>query len=302
MQSLCCASGVLRPKTPNTVASRRQEVWGSPIAHSQSPQLHLAAYKTLDLDWEYSRTEVSAETLELAFTSLDGTVGGLSLTMPLKEGILELVSEHRGPVDILHAANTAIRGEGGWWLDNTDWFGIDQVLTHSGGVHNQVVWLLGAGATARSVLYALSQQSVSKVVLIVRDASRARVGAVLAQTLGLDYEIATFDALPRDHQPAWVISTVPGGNVSAPEAFAHAAENSSYLDAAYDPWPTPLATIWAMKDRPILSGLEMLTYQALAQIRGLVNGDTTVALDREDLVVAAMREAVGLGPEPGMKQ
>ncbi len=289
-------------KTPNTVTSRRQEVWGSPIAHSQSPQLHLAAYKTLGLDWEYRRTEVSAETLEASFNTLDEAVGGLSLTMPLKEGILGLVSEHRGPVDILHAANTAIRSTDGWWLDNTDWFGIDQVLSHSGGVGNEVVWLLGAGATARSVLYALSQQSVSKVVLVVRDVSRARVSAVLAETLGLDYEVATFDALPVGQQPAWVISTVPGGNVSHPEAFVHAAAGSSYLDAAYDPWPTPLATVWARHDRPILSGLEMLTYQALAQIRGLVNGDTTVALNREELVVLAMREAVGLGPEPGMKE
>ena len=293
---------MLWPKTPSTVASRRQEVWGSPIAHSQSPQLHLAAYKNLGLDWEYRRTEVSAETLEASFTSLDDTVGGLSLTMPLKEGILDLVSEHRGPVDILHAANTAIRGDNGWWLDNTDWFGIDQVLTHSGGVHNEVVWLLGAGATARSVLYALAQQSVSKVVLVVRDSSRARVSSVLAETLGLDFDIATFDALPSDRLPAWVISTVPGGNVSHPEAFEKAAAHSSYLDAAYDPWPTPLASVWARHDQRILSGLEMLTYQALAQIRGLVNGDTTVALDREDLVVSAMRDAVGLGPEPGMKQ
>ena len=293
---------MLRPKTPNTVASRRQEVWGSPIAHSQSPQLHLAAYKTLGLDWDYRRTEVTSESLRASFATLDPAVGGLSLTMPLKEGILDLVSEHRGPVDILHAANTAVRGDNGWWLDNTDWFGIDQVLTHSGGVHNETVWLLGAGATARSVLYALSQQSVRKVVLVVREPARARVSAVLADTLGLEYDIATFDQLPQGHSPAWVISTVPGGNVSHPEAFDVVAPSSSYLDAAYDPWPTPLASIWARHDSQILSGLEMLTYQALAQIRGLVNGDTTVRLEREDLVVSAMREAVGLSPESGMKQ
>jgi shikimate dehydrogenase len=287
---------------PNIVASRRQEVWGSPIAHSQSPQLHLAAYATLGLDWEYRRQEVTGEELEASFASVDQTVGGLSLTMPLKEGILELVSEHRGPVDILHAANTAIRGDHGWWLDNTDWSGIDQVLTHAGGVHNQIVWLLGAGATARSALYALSQQSVRKVVLVVRDPARARASAVLAETLGLECDIALFDSLPVSEQPAWVISTVPGGNVSHPDAFAPVATCSSYLDAAYDPWPTPLAQVWSQKERPILSGLEMLTYQALAQIRGLVNGDTTAALDREDLVVGAMREAVGLAPEPTVKE
>jgi shikimate dehydrogenase len=125
---------------------------------------------------------------------------------------------------------------------------------------------------------------------------------VLAETLGLDYDIALFDELPADESPAWVISTVPGGNVANPEAFATVATGSSYLDAAYDPWPTPLAGVWSQLERPILSGLEMLTYQALAQIRGLVNGDTSISVDREDLVVRAMREAVGLGPEPTVKE
>jgi shikimate dehydrogenase len=292
----CFANGATWPKTPNTVSSRRQEVWGSPIAHSQSPQLHLAAYQTLGLDWEYRRTEVDTEQLEPAFRSLPAEVGGLSLTMPLKEGILELVSDHRGPVDILHAANTVVRSEDGWWLDNTDWWGVDRVIRNSGGIHHQEAWILGAGATARSVLYALSQHEVTKVVFIVRDPSRARVAQVLAQTLGLNCEVATFDQLPES-QPAWVFSTVPGGTVEQPEAFAAFAGASTYLDAAYDPWPTPLASVWLEEGSTILPGLEMLTYQALAQIRGLVMGDTSTPLDREDLVVETMREAVGLSPE-----
>ena len=37
---------------------------GSPIAHSRSPQLHLAAYRALGLaDWTYERIECTAEEL-----------------------------------------------------------------------------------------------------------------------------------------------------------------------------------------------------------------------------------------------
>ena len=278
----------------STASSRRNEVWGSPIAHSQSPQLHLAAYASIGVDWEYRRTEVTAEELPTAFETLDSAVGGLSLTMPLKEGILELVSDHRGPVDLLHAANTVVRDGQGWWLDNTDWWGVQKVLVDHGGVRGSVVWLLGAGATARSVLYALSQLSPARVVLVVRDPSRARVSAVLADTLSLDYEVRTFEDVAQLDAPDWVISTVPGGAVEDPDAFRAAARVSQYLDAAYDPWPTPLASIWAQEERTAISGLEMLTNQALAQVRCFVNGDSQAPLANESDVLSQMRQAVGL--------
>jgi shikimate dehydrogenase len=283
----------------STASSRRNEVWGSPIAHSQSPQLHLAAYAALGVNWEYRRTQVTVEELPTAFGTLDSAVGGLSLTMPLKEGILELVSDHRGPVDLLHAANTVVRENQGWWLDNTDWWGVHQVLTDHEGVDGATVWLLGAGATARSVLYALSYLSPARVVMVVRDPSRARVSAVLADTLLLDYEVRTFGDVEELDAPDWVISTVPGGAVDKPDAFRAAAGVSQYLDAAYDPWPTPLASIWAQEEQPAISGLEMLTNQALAQVRCFVNGDSQTPLADEARVLSQMRQAVGLTPGSG---
>ena len=43
---------------------RKAAVLGSPIAHSKSPQLHLAAYRALGLrDWTYERIECTAEQL-----------------------------------------------------------------------------------------------------------------------------------------------------------------------------------------------------------------------------------------------
>ena len=43
---------------------RKAAVLGSPIAHSRSPQLHLAAYRALGLDgWTYDRIECTAEQL-----------------------------------------------------------------------------------------------------------------------------------------------------------------------------------------------------------------------------------------------
>ena len=63
---------------------RRLAVWGDPIGHSRSPELHAAAYAVLGLDWEYGRRQVGAEGFNDAVEALDDTWRGLSLTMPLK--------------------------------------------------------------------------------------------------------------------------------------------------------------------------------------------------------------------------
>lgn len=274
-------------------ASKRFEVWGSPIGHSKSPQLHRAAYDALGLDWDYRAVEVTTEQLADSFHTLPSTVGGLSLTMPLKEGILSLVSDRRGPVDLLHAANTVVRSDDEWWLDNTDWWGAARVLSDHGGVSGDTVWMLGAGATARAVVYALSTLGPTKLVLVVRSPERARVTEVLAQTLTLPVEVAVMSDVPAE-PPQWVISTLPGGVVAEIPGLDAVAGSSTLFDIAYDPWPSALGAVWEAEGSRVISGLEMLVYQALAQIRAFVKADTSVPLEREADVLDAMWTSVDL--------
>ena len=274
-------------------ASKRFEVWGSPIGHSKSPQLHRAAYDALGLDWDYRAVEVTTEQLADSFHTLPSTVGGLSLTMPLKEGILSLVSDRRGPVDLLHAANTVVRSDDEWWLDNTDWWGAARVLSDQGGVSGDTVWMLGAGATARAVVYALSTLGPAKLVLVVRSPERARVTEVLAQTLTLPVEVAVMSDVPAE-PPQWVISTLPGGVVAEIPGLDAVAGSSTLFDIAYDPWPSALGAVWEAEGSRVISGLEMLVYQALAQIRAFVKADTSVPLEREADVLDAMWTSVDL--------
>ena len=64
---------------------RRAAVLGSPIAHSRSPQLHLAAYRALGLtDWTYDRIECTADQLPGLVGGFGPEWVGLSVTMPGK--------------------------------------------------------------------------------------------------------------------------------------------------------------------------------------------------------------------------
>jgi shikimate dehydrogenase len=84
-------------------------VLGSPINHSLSPRLHRAAYAALGLDWTYERFEVSADGLAGFVAGLDSSWRGLSLTMPLKEAVLEL-GEVEPVARLAGAGNTLILG------------------------------------------------------------------------------------------------------------------------------------------------------------------------------------------------
>lgn len=283
------------PTMPSTANSPRFEVWGAPIRHSRSPELHRAAYKVLGLDWTYRRQEVTQEHFPQHFSTLAPEVGGLSLTMPLKEVILDHVADHRGPVDLLHAANTAVKTPEGWWLDNTDWWGAWRTLQDAGGTAKQQVWLLGAGATARAVLYALAEDRPDHLTLVVRSPERARITRVLGETLGLSLSVSTFDDLPTDSAD-WVISTLPGGSAPEIPGLSNQARSAKLFDIAYDPWPSALAEAWSESPHTVVSGMSMLVYQALGQLRAFVHGDSQQPLAHETMVREAMWQAVSTTP------
>ena len=124
---------------------------------------------------------------------------------------------------------------------------------------------------------------------------------VLAETLGIPVEVAVMSDIPAE-PPKWVISTLPGGVVAEIPGLDVVAGSSTLFDIAYDPWPSTLASLWQSAGASVISGLEMLVYQALAQIRAFVNADTSVPLEREPEIIDAMRLSVGLEPpsHPGV--
>ena len=109
------------------MTQRRLAVWGDPIAHSKSPQLHAAAYAALGLDWEYTRRRVDEAAFIEALETLDDSWRGLSLTMPLKEKAHRAARTHDRYADLTGAVNTLLL-TGGISGFNTDVGGIVDAL------------------------------------------------------------------------------------------------------------------------------------------------------------------------------
>jgi shikimate dehydrogenase len=274
-------------------AKKHAEVWGSPIAHSLSPTLHRAAYAELGLPWSYDKREVTEETLAETWNLVAPEIHGLSLTMPLKEAILGLVDDRSPVVDLLGAANTVYRTPEGFRLDNTDPWGVIGALREVASPIESA-WILGAGATARSVAYALSLLGTTQsVVLVVRSTERAQPTRSVVEALGIEVSVVTSDEVSRTTLPDLVINTLPG---SVPFPFsddtAWLTDSTPLFDVAYSPWPSAAAKAWAGSPHTVVSGLSMLTHQALRQVRLFVTGDPETEVVDESRVLAAMARSV----------
>lgn len=261
---------------------------GSPIGHSRSPELHRAAYGVLGLDWDYDRVEVDDAGLERFLSSLGREWRGLSLTMPLKRRVAELVPEvdevarrTRQGNTILLDAGRAVRAF------NTDVHGIVQALADAGVASARRATVLGGGATAESALVALESIG-AEVTVAVRDVTKVTASgtfpSVRIVALGPDADAALAESDAA-------VSTIPPGAEFSFELPALRADQT-LLDVAYAPWPTPLAAAWTASGGTIVHGLEMLLHQAVHQIRIFVAGDPSTPLPEETAVIRAMRAAV----------
>lgn len=270
----------------------RLAVLGSPIAHSKSPAIQRAAYRVLGRAWTYDAIELTGDRLPEFLGSCDETWRGLSLTMPLKRDVIPLLDVRHPLVDRVGAANTVLFTEHGRVGYNTDVRGAVEALRGVGLTSVATAHLLGAGATAASVLVALVELGVREVVATVRSVERAAPLVELAEREGVRLEVRPWG--PPDDlltSPDVVVSTLPGGSNDL--VFPPSVRASAVLfDVAYDPWPSTLALAWQQAGGTVVSGLELLLHQAVGQVRVFVSGDLDVPLDREADVLAAMRAAV----------
>lgn len=269
-------------------------VLGSPIGHSKSPLLHAAAYRELGLDWNYSALEVTGETLADFVRSRDQSWRGLSLTMPLKRDVIPLLDELDSVGTLTGAANTVLITDGRLSGFNTDVYGIVRAFSDAGVNHLDTVQILGGGATAASAIVAMRELGARRITASVRSIARAADLVALGRAGGVDIVVSE---LGSDDQatdvPDAVISTLPGHAEHAVTFSSALRESAVLFDVAYDPWPSTLAESWTDAGGTVISGLEMLINQAVAQVRIFVNADAAVPLDREADVLAAMRAAVG---------
>lgn len=267
-------------------------VVGDPIDHSKSPDIHRAAYGVLGLDWTYGRLLVQKNDIRQVLDNAPEALYGFSVTMPLKEEAARNVAFLDDYARKTGAANTIVKTDRGWSGYNTDVFGVMMAL--KGVVTGPIrsVGVVGAGATARSALVAINSMNLStNVWIFCRSKESFSEIKAFAKPLGFKLRRAkTLRALVK--RAGLTVSTLPAGALDAylSDSRIQKVISGPLFDVAYNPWPSQAAKVWMASGNKVVSGIEMLIWQAVAQLRLFVNGDLS-ELPNEVAVVEAMRHA-----------
>ena len=149
---------------------------GWPAAHSRSPLIHHYWLRTLGIEGGYVIEAVPPDDLRdfVLRLSLRGFVGA-NVTIPHKENVLELSTPDER-ARAIGAANTLWFADGELRSTNTDVEGFIGNLDASAPGWDQAdeALVLGAGGSARAVVFGLIERGIKRVRLVNRTLSRAR--------------------------------------------------------------------------------------------------------------------------------
>ncbi len=250
----------------------RYAVFGNPIAHSKSPQIHRRFASQSGQALTYDAVLVPEDGFAVAVNDFFEHGGkGLNITVPFKQQAWALAQCRSPTAELAGAVNTLyLDAEGRLCGDNTDGIGMvrDIIENHGGRVRGARVLLLGAGGAARGVIQPLLEQQPSALVVVNRTAARASELAELFAAVGPvrgcgygDLEGQSYDLI-INATAASLQGEVP------PLPAAVLAPGGWCYDMMYSAGPTAFGR-WAQQQGAarVLDGLGMLVEQAAESFR-----------------------------------
>jgi shikimate dehydrogenase len=155
--------------------TRLTAIFGDPVEHSRSPEMHNAAYAALGMDRAYVAFRVPPQALRAALAAIPALgILGVNLTVPLKEHAARLIRDLSDEARILGAVNCVINRRGSLRGENTDARGLQLALRAIGvqAAPHKVV-IIGAGGAAASALLAAIRLRAENIVIANRTLARA---------------------------------------------------------------------------------------------------------------------------------
>lgn len=260
---------------------------GYPLGHSLSPKIHAAALMACGLQGTYSPFPIPPDDRQglkdLLARVRAGDIHGLNVTIPHKQNVIEFMDELTPTAQAIGAVNTIYTRGDGLIGDNTDAPGFlsdlkkvnreagIQVHKYTGTQADKSALVLGAGGSARAVVYALLNDGWS-VTLAARRREQARQ---LAQSFP-NYQLPITNL--NDLQPsslrlrsaqafnllvnATPLGMTPNAETSPLPENATLAPHTMVYDLVYNPRETKLARDAKAQGCRAATGLGMLIEQA----------------------------------------
>jgi shikimate dehydrogenase len=270
---------------------------GWPVSHSVSPTMHNAAFAERRMNWRYVPLPVHPDRIEDAVRGLRALgFRGANVTVPHKQAVMTILDRWTPSAEAIGAVNTIIVGEDGLLTgDNTDAGGFIADLRANGvDPQGRRVLVVGAGGSARAVVYGLAEAGASAITVLNRTVDRARslTGAIAPYFEEVQFGAVSFPdgvAALTDEADLIVNCTSLGMHphiegLPWDEDLEFTPAQTVY-DLVYNPASTRLLQLAAADGAKPIGGLGMLIHQgALAWERWT----------GEDAPVEIMRRAVNV--------
>lgn len=246
---------------------------GYPVSHSLSPRIQNAALQACGLEGSYSLFPIQPDDkqgLEALLARVrSGEITGLNVTIPHKQDVIPFLDTLTATAQAMGAVNTIYLRENKLIGDNTDASGflsdLNQFISNhqSEIVNRKSAIVLGAGGSARAVVYALLRDGWS-----VTMASRRREQAQQLVSSFSRYAIHITDY--SDIQPSTfqlLVNTTPVGmtpntDQSPLPEDTLLSKHTLIYDLVYNPRETKLVKDARAKGLSATTGLGMLMEQA----------------------------------------
>lgn len=236
----------------------RLGVVGWPVAHSRSPAIQNAALEAAGLSgWRYQLLPVPAELFAETVPAL-AAVGfrGVNVTIPHKSAALAVATDASARARTIGAANTLVFGPGGRIAaDNTDAPALVEALPRP--ARGTSALILGAGGSARAVLWALLDAGADAVRVWNRTPERARA---LCRELGGE-PVAEAGAADVLINCTAVGLDGTGSLEGLPVGAADLPDYGCVVDLVYARTATALTAAARSAGVPTVDGLELLVAQ-----------------------------------------
>lgn len=276
-----------------TGATKVLAIFGNPVAHSLSPQLHAGWIADHGIDATYVALEVQRDHARETLRALRRLgLHGANVTVPFKEDARHAADICTEDVTALGVANTLSWRDGGIHAHNTDWSGARAAIDEGAPgwiAEARRVLVIGAGGAARAMAFGLRGP---EIVVVNRTREKADEVVHFLASYGAA-EARDWSALPAAIADADVIVNASTLGMKGADAIdwplALAKPGAIVLDAVYAPGGTDLVRKARARGLRTVNGLDMLIHQgALAfEIWFGVKPDTDKARQRLNAILAA---------------
>jgi len=243
-------------------------IFGNPVAHSKSPQIHNSAFGGLGVDANYSKTLLKdGSKLRDKFFELD--IDGANITVPHKEEAFRICDELDSFAQKVGAVNTIIKKDNKLYGYNTDALGFLKAISLF-NIDIKTILIIGAGGTSKAISKILQDEGYI-VTILNRSASRLEDFKDFKRYTFEDFKPQKYDLIVNSTSAGLEDNSLPAPKDILENLLSNAKAS---VDVIYGK-ETPFLKLSKEFNLPSKDGADMLLFQAVIAFEKFTNHQFT---------------------------